>query len=161
METQTHAAMSLGIGMLMPLFIFGSLVSVVIIIAQWLIYNKAKQPGWAVLIPIYNMIVLLKIVGRPASWIFWFLQIILFYALFFIAPGIFTGILLFLSYAALLVFAVIILNGLSKSFGKDAGFTVGLIFLGFIFYPILGFGKATYIGPGGVPAAEDKAPAQS
>jgi len=42
-------------------------------------------------------------------------------------------------------------HGLSKSFGKGAGFTVGLVLLGFIFVPILGFGRAQYIGPGGAP----------
>ena len=41
------------------------------------------------------------------------------------------------------------INLLSKSFGKDVGFTLGMIFLSFIFYPILGFGDAEYIGPAG------------
>ncbi len=38
---------------------------------------------------------------------------------------------------------------LSKSFGKDEAFTVGLVLLGFIFFPVLGFGGATYLGPYG------------
>jgi hypothetical protein len=42
-------------------------------------------------------------------------------------------------------------NMLSKSFGKDEGFTVGLVLLGIIFYPILGFGSAKYQGPYGDP----------
>ncbi|MBS1603444.1 MAG: hypothetical protein JST42_12310 [Bacteroidetes bacterium] len=41
----------------------------------------------------------------------------------------------------------------SKSFGKDEGFTVGLTLLGIVFWPILGFGDARYIGPYGDPAA--------
>jgi hypothetical protein len=45
------------------------------------------------------------------------------------------------------------INMLSKSFGKDEGFTAGLILLGIVFYPILGFGEATYLGPFGDPAA--------
>ena len=146
------AALGLGIGLLIAMLAIFSLVSVFLIVAHWFIYAKAGQPGWAVLIPFYNLYVLLKIVGRPASWMFWFLQIIVFYILFIIDPGVLTGILVFLSYVACIVFAVIVTNGLSKSFGKDAGFTVGLIFLGFVFYPILGFGKATYVGPGGKPA---------
>jgi len=35
------------------------------IIATWLIYKKAGQPGWASIIPFYNFYVLLKIVGKP------------------------------------------------------------------------------------------------
>jgi len=42
-----------------------------------------------------------------------------------------------------------IVHLLSKSFGKDVGFTLGLLFLSIIFYPILGFGDAKYIGPAG------------
>jgi hypothetical protein len=50
-----------------------------------------------------------------------------------------------------IVFAIWMINLLSKSFGKDVGFTLGLIFLSFIFYPILGFGGARYLGPYGDP----------
>ncbi len=42
---------------------------------------------------------------------------------------------------------------ISKSFGKDEGFTAGLIILGIIFWPILGFGSAKYLGPYGDKAA--------
>ncbi len=146
-----------GLGMLIIVFaVIGLLVGVFMIICQWLIFAKAKQPGWAVLIPIYSLVVLLKIVGRPVSWIAWFLQPILFVILMVVAPGIITGILYFLSIITVLVFAIIVTNGLSKGFGKDAGFTVGLIVLGFIFYPILAFGKAQYIGPGGVPQTAEE-----
>jgi hypothetical protein len=48
-----------------------------------------------------------------------------------------------------LIWAIWTVNMLSKSFGKDEGFTVGLCLLGFVFYPILGFGKAEYQGPFG------------
>ncbi len=41
-------------------------------------------------------------------------------------------------------------NLLSLSFGKQVGFTLGLIFLSFIFYPILAFSNAEYIGPAGL-----------
>jgi hypothetical protein len=99
---------------------------VFLIAAQWKVFEKAGQPGWACIIPIYNIIVLLKIVGKP-SW--WFLL--------FLIPGV------------NLVFAIWTINLLSKSFGKDEGFTIGLLILGFIFYPVLGFGSARYIGPYG------------
>lgn len=102
----------------------------ILIAAQWKIYAKAGQPGWACLIPFYNFYVLLKIVGKPTWWL----------AMLFIP---FVGI----------VYAIWTINMLSKSFGKDEGFTVGLLLLGFVFYPILGFGSARYIGPYGDPNA--------
>jgi hypothetical protein len=103
---------------------------VLLIVAGWKIFEKAGQPGWAAIIPIYNIIVMLKIVGKPLWWL-----------IMFIIPGV------------NLVFAIWTLNMLSKSFGKDEGFTVGLLLLGIVFYPILGFGDARYLGPYGDPAA--------
>ncbi len=98
-----------------------------LIIAQWKVYEKAGKPGWACLIPIYNIIVLLEIVGKPTWWI----------------------ILCFIPIANIVVL-IMMTNLLSKSFGKGTGFTLGLLFLSFIFYPILGFGEATYSGPAGL-----------
>jgi hypothetical protein len=46
-----------------------------------------------------------------------------------------------------IVILIILSNDLAKSFGKGVGFTIGLILLGFIFSPILGFGSAQYVGP--------------
>ncbi len=102
------------------------LIALFYIIAEWKIFEKAGKPGWAVLIPIYNTIVMLEIVGKPWWWIFLFL-----------IPGI------------NFIFAIWMLNLLSKSFGYGVGFTLGLIFLSFIFIPILAFGNAKYIGPAG------------
>lgn len=95
---------------------------VFLIACQWKIFTKAGKPGWACLIPIYSGIVMLEIVRKPTWWIF--LLLIPFVNIFF---------------------AIIALNELSKSFGKSSGFTVGLIFLPFIFYPMLAFGDAKYI----------------
>jgi hypothetical protein len=101
-----------------------------LIAAQWKIYTKAGQPGWACIIPIYNFYILLKIVGKPWWWL-----------------------LLMLIPFVNLIYAIWTVNMLSKSFGKDEGFTVGLLLLGIIFYPILGFGSAKYQGPFGDPVA--------
>lgn len=106
--------------------IFWLAIVVLVLAANWNIYQKAGKPGWAVLIPIYNLIVLLEIVGKPIWWIFLLL-----------IPGV------------NIIFAIWMINLLSKSFGKDEAFTVGLILLGIVFYPILGFGKAEYQGPAG------------
>jgi hypothetical protein len=102
----------------------------VVVAGMWGIFVKAGEEGWKAIIPIYNWYILLKIVGRPWWWI-----------------------LLFLIPIVNLVILILMYNDLSKSFGKGAGFTVGLIFLGIIFFPILGFGSAQYIGPGGTPRA--------
>lgn len=109
---------------------FGIIIYVAIFllltIAQWKIYVKANKPGWACLIPIYNVIVLLEIIGKPWWWL-----------------------LLFFVPIANVVIAIWMTNLLSKSFGKDEVFTVGLILLPFVFYPILGLGDAKYNGPAG------------
>lgn len=103
-------------------------VAVIQIAANWRIYEKAGKPGWACLIPFYNFYVLLEIVGKPGWWLIW----------------------IFIPFANIVV-SIWVTNLLSKSFGKNEGFTLGLIFLSFIFYPILGFGNATYQGGAGGP----------
>lgn len=103
-------------------------IIVLMIVSIWKIYEKAGKPGWACIIPIYNFIVLLEIVGKP----WWWLLLMMF------LPGI------------NLIWIIWTINLLSKSFGKTEGFTIGLIFLGFIFFPILGLGEAQYAGPAGL-----------
>ncbi|MEV8435855.1 DUF5684 domain-containing protein [Actinosynnema sp. NPDC051121] len=100
-------------------------VAIFMIAALWRIFTKAGQPGWAAIIPIYNLYIELKIVGRPGWWL-----------ILFIIP--------FVNVIVALVLAI----DLAKSFGKGAGFgVVGLWLFGIIGYPILGFGSATYRGP--------------
>jgi hypothetical protein len=100
------------------------------IIGQWKVFVKAGQPGWACIIPIVNIYFMTKIGGKPGWW-----------TLLCLIP--FVNI----------IFIIWIINMVSKSFGKDEGFTVGLILLSFIFWPILGFGNARYLGPFGNPTA--------
>lgn len=101
-----------------------------LIAAQWKVFEKAGQPGWACIIPIYNIYIMTKIGGKPGYWT-----------------------LLCLIPPFSIIFGIWIVNMISKSFGKDEGFTLGLLFLGFIFWPVLGFGNARYLGPYGDPAA--------
>ena len=108
-------------------FTFLAVVFIIYIAAVWRIYEKAGKPGWAAIIPIYNIIILLEIIGKPWWWL-----------------------LLMLIPIANIIFAIWMTNLLSKSFGKSEGFTVGLLILGFIFYPILAFGTAVYKGPAGL-----------
>jgi hypothetical protein len=94
------------------------------IAALWKVFQKAGQPGWAAIIPIYNAIVLIQIAGKPVWWV-----------------------LLYLVPIVNIVVAVIVVHNISKNFGHDVGFTLGLIFLGFIFYPILAWGDSEYQPP--------------
>jgi hypothetical protein len=108
----------------------GAVLYVVVLVfeiaALWKVFTKADEPGWWAIIPIANIIILLKIVGRPWWWIIlWIIPIVN------------------------IVIAIIVVIDWAKSYGKSGGFAVGLFFLGFIFVPILGFGSATYVGPAG------------
>lgn len=98
-------------------------VVVVVIAGIWKAFEKAGQPGWAVLVPIYNIYVITQIAGKPAWWI-----------------------VLFLIPIANIVAAFVIMIEVARKFGKETGFGVGLVFLGFVFWPILGFGDAQYEG---------------
>ncbi len=114
------AAAGIGAGMM----IVWLAVIVLMIASMWKIFTKAGQPGWASIIPIYNLIVLLQVAGKP-----------LWYIVLFFIP------------IANLVALILINVGLAKSFGKGGGFAAGLILLPIIFLPILGFGSAQYTKP--------------
>jgi hypothetical protein len=102
------------------------------IAALWKVFVKAGHPGWAAIIPIWNLYILLKVIGRPPWWLLLFL----------------VGVIIpFVGWILLLVLGVIIALDLAKSFAKSTGFAVGLFLLNFIFVPILGFGEARYVGP--------------
>jgi hypothetical protein len=114
--------------MLIP-FILSLLYSSILVLtmaSQWAFYEKAGKAGWICLVPVWNILVLLEIVGKPWWWIFLFM-------------------LPFVN----VIWAIWMYNMLSKSFGYSEGFTVGLILLPFVFLPILGFGSSKYIGPYG------------
>jgi len=110
--------------------VFGFVAIVILIAAIWKIFEKAGKPGWAALIPFYNIIVILEIVGKPWWWLF---------AMIFVPLGNF-------------IWGIWTINLLAKRFGKNEGFTLGLILLPFIFYPILGFGNEEYQSPAGTPS---------
>ena len=103
-------------------------IVIIAIVAMWRIFTKAGQPGWAVLIPFYNLYVLTQVAKRPGWWM------LLYFASFIPVIG------------ALGVLFVSIIDNLrlAKLFGKSAGFGVGMILLGIVFLPILAFGDADY-----------------
>lgn len=102
------------------------LISIFLIICNWKIFTKAGKPGWACLIPIYNTLVTLEIIGKPWWWLF----------------------LLMIPFVNI-IFIIWATNLLSLSFGKEEGFTIGLILLPIVFLPILAFGSPQYRGPAG------------
>lgn len=98
---------------------------VLVVAGLWKVYAKADQPGWAAIIPIYNIYVMTKIIGRPWWWL----------------------LLLFIPFVNFVV-SIIMSIDMAKSFGKDTAYGVLLLWLlNAIGYLILGFGSAEYQGP--------------
>jgi Family of unknown function (DUF5684) len=88
----------------------------------WKVFEKAGKPGWAIIVPFYNVYVMLQIAGRPGWWL----------------------ILAFIPFVNLIL--IVLPFDMAKKFGKGLGYGFGLLFLPFIFYPVLGFGNARYRG---------------
>lgn len=103
------------------MFVYGAIL-LLLVISMWKIFTKAGKPGWAAIIPIYNCIVLLEIVGKPVWWI----------------------ILLMIPFVNI-IFMIILSHRLSLVFGKGIGTTILLLLV--IGYPILAFGSAQYLKP--------------
>ena len=120
------AAAAAGGGILGILCLVIELAIIVVIIAgMWKTFEKAGKPGWACIVPIYNLIVLAEIAEKPLWW----------------------GLLMLVPCVGI-VFGILLSIEIAQKFGQGAGFGLGLAFLGFIFYPMLGFGNYTYQGGG-------------
>lgn len=96
------------------------------IAGMWKTFDKAGEPGWAAIIPIYNLWVWVKLTGRPPLWF-----------------------ILCLIPCVNIVIIFLLSMDTAKSFGKSAGYGVGMFFFAPIFWIMLGFGSATYVGPAG------------
>ena len=103
--------------------IFYVAVCLAMIAAMWKIFAKAGKPGWASIVPIYNIVVWLQVVNRPVWWI----------------------ILLIIPIVGWVV-AIVLTNDLARAFGKGTGWTFGLLLLPFVFYPMLGFSDDAFVG---------------
>ena len=100
------------------------IVGILAIVSLWMIFKKAGKPGWASIVPIYNIIVLIQIVGLPL----WYL------------------VLLIIPFANIYAIFKIYIE-LAHKFGKSTGFGVLSVFFSEICLPILAFDKnATYKG---------------
>ena len=106
---------------MMPLFVALAVIGLMIA-SVWKVFTKAGRPGWAAIIPIYNIYTICKIAGRPGWWV-----------------------LLYLVPVVSFVIAIIVAIDLAKAFGRGALFGLGLAFLAPIFYPVLAFGDAVYL----------------
>ena len=127
LDTTSSAGMGAG-------WVLYLLLAVLAIVAYWKIFTKAGEAGWKSIIPIWNTIVLLKIVGRPWWWI----------------------LLLLIPFVNFIIVIIVMLD-LGKAFGKSTVFSIfGLIIFSLVGLFILGFGDAKYVGPsagGAAPAA--------
>lgn len=107
-------------GIAMPIIFIAFII--LMIASMWKVFTKAGQPGWAAIVPIYNFVIMLHIAKKPTWWV----------------------ILAFIPIVNIIIGLIVIYN-LAKMFGKGFGFTLGLVVLPFIFYPILGFGDSRYM----------------
>ena len=93
----------------------------VMIAGMWMTFVKAGQPGWWTVLPVFNLVGIIRVAGEPMRFL-WFMLI----------P----------------VVNIVLLVGLylrlARFFGKGAWFGWGLVFLPFVFFPVVGFGKADY-----------------
>jgi hypothetical protein len=120
MQGDDAAAAGVGVGIMLFYLIF----IVIMAVAGWKIFEKAGKPGWAALVPIYNMVVFLEIVGKPIWWI----------------------ILMFIPIVSLVI-AILLSISLAERFDKGAGYGIGIAFLGIVFLPMLAFSDAQYSPP--------------
>lgn len=138
-----------------------NLILLVLLIAGMAkVFQKAGEDWWAAIIPIYNFYLLVK-VARMSVWWFWasfvpLVAVSLWGLSAFISSasggglsvsrllGNIMPIVVGLGVIAVLVAAFLVPTKISRLFGHGIGMSLGLIFLPFIFYPILGFGKSQY-----------------
>ena len=117
-DTNATGIAALGTG-----YIIFCIALIIGIVAMWKIFTKAGKPGWASIVPFYNLYVQFEI-AEMNGWMF----------------------LLLLVPIANIIVTIVMYVKLAKAFGKSDAFAVGLIFLTFIFELILAFGSSKYVG---------------
>jgi hypothetical protein len=108
---------------------------VLIVIGLWKTFEKAGHPGWAAIIPFYNIYIWVQIAGRPIWW-FW---VILVGALLGWIPIV--GWILII---AIWVMSLFLALDVAKNFGQGTGFGILLWLFSGIMYLVLGFGDYQY-----------------
>lgn len=121
LQDSSAGASALGAGLGIGFMLFWLAIAVLMIASLWKVFEKAGEPGWAAIVPIYNAWVLVKVAGKPPLWF-----------ILLLVP--------FVNFIA----AIFISLAIAERFGKSAGFGIGLAFLPFIFYPMLAFSASSY-----------------
>ena len=139
-------------GLLVILVVVGIIYYVLLVIAWWKLFTKAGEKGWKAIIPFYNYYVQCKLTWAPKF--FWIIIVLS------VLAGVIGGMVqsmtgtvqVIMSFVTLAAYIAVIVLGiisdyrLAKAYGHGGGYTVGLIFLNFIFMLILGLGKSKYQG---------------
>ena len=125
---EEHAAFLL----VQQLFVLATLVAM--LAGMWKVFGKAGRPGWACLIPGYNLLVAFQIAGLRTWWLL--LPLLAFLPSpepIKIAAGLGTfGLLIWFN------------TRLARRFGEGVHITLGLTFMAPLFWCWLGFGDAKY-----------------
>ena len=133
------AATAMAGGLFMIIMLFTIAVTVISVVSMWRLFVKAGKPGWAALVPVYNIIVMLEIAGKPLWWV----------AMFFLP-------------VANVVFSILAYIDFAKAYGKDTAWGVLLAFFTPIVAPIMAFSKSTqYVGPQVATPTQSTPPAQN
>lgn len=127
------------------IWLIAIVVAIVSLVFMWKMFTKAGKPGWAAIVPIYNQVVTLQIIGRPVWWV----------------------VLMFIPFVNLWIW-VVVLADLAKAYSRSVGFSVVLFFFTVIGYGVLAFSKKSiYRGPiaegynGFMPVSDDYAASHS
>ena len=114
-----YQSVGAGVGVVV-LMIYLALI-IFMLVSLWKVFSKAGQPGWAAIIPLFNVYIMLKVAGKPGWWL----------------------LLMFIPIVSFVIMIIMSL-GIADNFNKGAGFGIGLAFLPIVFVPILAFGNAQY-----------------
>lgn len=99
-------------------------VCVFLLVCEWKLFKKAGKPGWACIVPFYNLYVLFDIIyGKGVKFLLLLVPILN------------------------VIISVAVSIRTSQVYGKGTGLGVLNLFFPFVVLPILAFGDAEYKGP--------------
>lgn len=101
-----------GFTLLVFLSVLAILIWLLPVAGKWKVYGKLGMPGWYSIIPVYADYKLCERVHRGDET------------------------------RTFLMAYLIVLNDMSRAFGKETGYTIGLVIFGFVFWTMLGFGAS-------------------